>query len=216
MCKPILATYLFSTISCSLGAITLKQERVSAKFFIFAFRSGAVIGFLLAANGLLVLYITINMKFGEEPNYFKLIFCLFEGLIGSNFAIRPINTGGDQKIIFPVGRKRGILNLDGEGEGKPTKKIRMAILQDRVIARLQQPFPLEYIHVEAEYQSAASDYGTPAPSISDIHWTHNFQEPRGTRFQKGENQEGEDETDIDVDDTNGRRLSWHSDMDNGL
>ncbi|GKB94611.1 hypothetical protein Tco_0980748 [Tanacetum coccineum] len=36
------------------------------------------------------------------------------------------------------------------------------------------------------------------------------------RFQKGENQEGEDETDNDVDKTNGRRLSWHSDMDNGL
>ncbi|GKA80957.1 augmin subunit 2 [Tanacetum coccineum] len=37
------------------------------------------------------------------------------------------------------------------------------------------------------------------------------------RFQKGENQEGEDETDDnDVDDTNGRRLSWHWEMDNGL
>nr|GEW99505.1 augmin subunit 2 [Tanacetum cinerariifolium] len=75
--------------------------------------------------------------------------------------------------------------------------------KDRVIARLQQPFPLEYIPIEAEYQkdfsellqSAASDYGTLAASES-------------------EKQEGEDETIIDVDDTNGRRLSWHSDMDN--
>nr|GEX18146.1 hypothetical protein [Tanacetum cinerariifolium] len=86
-------------------------------------------------------------------------------------------------------------------------------------------------------QSAASDYGTLALSISDIHWTDNFQEDEydglcteqdmlrpihvalvscSRRFQKGENQEREDETDIDVDDTNGRRLSWHSDMDNGL
>nr|GEW99504.1 augmin subunit 2 [Tanacetum cinerariifolium] len=164
---------------------------------------------------------------------------------------------------------------------------------DRVIARLQQPFPLEYIPVEAEYQkdfsellqSAASDYGTLAASVSDIHWTHNFREPPSVwrdmlrpihaalvscsryveamsamresfitlqklrvvatnspnkyhsqlpsptgsdcvtphssgnvspRVQEGEKQEGEDETDIDVDDTNGGRLSWHSDMDNGL
>ncbi|GJU10649.1 pyrophosphate-energized vacuolar membrane proton pump 1 [Tanacetum coccineum] len=39
----------------------LKQERVLAKTFIFAFRSGAVMGFLLAANGLLVQCITINL-----------------------------------------------------------------------------------------------------------------------------------------------------------
>ncbi|GKD45097.1 E3 ubiquitin protein ligase UPL1-like protein [Tanacetum coccineum] len=114
---------------------------------------------------------------------------------------------------------------------------------DCVIAPLQQPVPLEYIPVEAEYQkdfsellqSATRDYGTLAASISDIHWTHKFQEPPSVwriycvtpmnishlgnvspRFQKGENQEGEDETHNDVDKTNGRRLSWHSDMDNGL
>ncbi|GKC32896.1 augmin subunit 2-like protein, partial [Tanacetum coccineum] len=90
---------------------------------------------------------------------------------------------------------------------------------DRVIARLQQPFPLEYIPVEAEYQSAASDYGTlHLPFLISIGLItfKNHLLYGGTRFQKGENQEGEDETDIDVDDTNGRRLSWHSDMDNGL
>ncbi|GJR76866.1 retrotransposon gag domain, retroviral aspartyl protease [Tanacetum coccineum] len=48
--------------------------------------------------------------------------------------------------------------------------------------------------------------------VSHIKYQANWKE----LFQKGENQEGEDETDIDVDDTNGRRLSWHSDMDNGL
>ncbi|GJT17424.1 E3 ubiquitin protein ligase UPL1-like protein [Tanacetum coccineum] len=111
---------------------------------------------------------------------------------------------------------------------------------DRVISRLQQPVPLEYIPDTHIYfisgffsldkpkdlsellQSAARDYGTLAASVSDIHSTHNFQEPPSSsgnvspRFQKGENQEGEDETDNDVDDTNGKRFLWHSDMDNGL
>nr|XP_043630973.1 AUGMIN subunit 2-like [Erigeron canadensis] len=57
--------------------------------------------------------------------------------------------------------------------------------KDRVIARLQQPFPVEFIPVEAEYQkefsellmSAASDYGTLTASVSDLHWTQNFKEP---------------------------------------
>lgn len=40
----------------------------------------------------------MNMKFDEEPNYSKLI-SLFEGLIGQNPAIRPINTDGAQKVI---------------------------------------------------------------------------------------------------------------------
>ena len=40
------------------------------------------------------------MKFDEEPNYSKLI-SLFEGLIGPNPAIRPINTDGAQKVIKP-------------------------------------------------------------------------------------------------------------------
>ncbi|GKA77787.1 retrovirus-related pol polyprotein from transposon TNT 1-94 [Tanacetum coccineum] len=113
------------------------------------------------------------------------------------------------------------------------KQRRLLNAFDRVIARLQQPVPLEYIPVEAEYQkdfsellqSAARDYGTLAASVSDIHWTRKFQEPPSVwrssgnvspRFQKGENQEGEDETDNDVDDTNGKRFLWHSDMDNGL
>lgn len=44
------------------------------------------------------LEIVVNMKFDEEPNYSKLI-SLFEGLIGPNPAIRPINTDGAQKVI---------------------------------------------------------------------------------------------------------------------
>lgn len=81
MCKPALATALFSTIAFILGGITsvisgflgmkiatyanarttLEARKGVGKAFITAFRSGAVMGFLLAANGLLVLYITINL-----------------------------------------------------------------------------------------------------------------------------------------------------------
>ncbi|MBA0609899.1 hypothetical protein Godav_010826 [Gossypium davidsonii] len=48
------------------------------------------------------LEIVVNMKFDEEPNYSKLI-SLFEGLIGPNPAVRPINTDGAQKLsLFDV------------------------------------------------------------------------------------------------------------------
>ncbi|KHN15033.1 Pyrophosphate-energized vacuolar membrane proton pump [Glycine soja] len=81
MCKPALATAVFSTISFLLGGVTslisgflgmkiatyanarttLEARKGVGKAFITAFRSGAVMGFLLAANGLLVLYIAINL-----------------------------------------------------------------------------------------------------------------------------------------------------------
>ncbi|MFQ6626116.1 hypothetical protein Gotur_005657 [Gossypium turneri] len=81
MCKPALATAAFSTLSFLLGAVTsvvsgflgmkiatyanarttLEARKGVGKAFITAFRSGAVMGFLLAANGLLVLYIAINV-----------------------------------------------------------------------------------------------------------------------------------------------------------
>lgn len=44
------------------------------------------------------LEIVVNMKFDEEPNYSKLI-SLFEGLLGPNPAIRPLNIDGAQKVI---------------------------------------------------------------------------------------------------------------------
>ena len=47
------------------------------------------------------LEIVVNMKFDEEPNYSKLI-SLFEGLLGPNPAIRPINTDGAQKVLHIV------------------------------------------------------------------------------------------------------------------
>jgi len=81
MCKPVLATAGFSTISFVLGAVTsmvygflwmkiatyvnartaLEARTGGGKAFIIALEYGAVMGFLLAANGLLVLYININV-----------------------------------------------------------------------------------------------------------------------------------------------------------
>ena len=63
----------------------LKARRGVGKAFIVAFRSGAVMGFLLAANGLLVLYITINLfslYYGTE----------WEGLFEATIATAAIIT----------------------------------------------------------------------------------------------------------------------------
>ncbi|GKV45944.1 hypothetical protein SLEP1_g52969 [Rubroshorea leprosula] len=67
------------------------------------------------------LEIVTNMKFDEEPNYAKLI-SLFDGLIGPNPTLRPINTDGAQK----VGQKRGRLNIE-EDDGQPRKKVRLGV-----------------------------------------------------------------------------------------
>lgn len=39
----------------------------------------------------------VNLKFDEEPNYAKYI-SLFDGIVGPNPDIRPINTEGAQKV----------------------------------------------------------------------------------------------------------------------
>ncbi|KAK9280744.1 hypothetical protein L1049_003632 [Liquidambar formosana] len=110
MCKPALATAIFSTVSFVLGAITsvlsgflgmkiatyanarttLEARKGVGKAFITAFRSGAVMGFLLAANGLLVLYITINLfklYYGDD----------WEGLFES---ITVYGLGGSSMALF--------------------------------------------------------------------------------------------------------------------
>ncbi|KAJ8528167.1 hypothetical protein K7X08_021859 [Anisodus acutangulus] len=110
MCKPALATAVFSTISFLLGAVTsvisgflgmkiatyanarttLESRKGVGKAFIVAFRSGAVMGFLLAANGLLVLYITINLfklYYGDD----------WEGLFE---AITGFGLGGSSMGLF--------------------------------------------------------------------------------------------------------------------
>ncbi|MED6209648.1 AUGMIN subunit 2 [Stylosanthes scabra] len=57
--------------------------------------------------------------------------------------------------------------------------------KDRVVSRLQQPYSLYCIHVEAEYQKefvellmkAASDYGVLSESVADLQWSQNFKDP---------------------------------------
>eukprot|EP00249_Psilotum_nudum_P023123 c28755_g1_i5 orf=348-2105(+) len=63
----------------------------------------------------------VNLKFDEEPNYVKLI-SLFEGIIGPNPAVRPINTEGAQK----VGQKRARISVDEEDD-QPRKKVRLGM-----------------------------------------------------------------------------------------
>lgn len=110
MCKPALATAAFSTLSFVLGAVTsvvsgflgmkiatyanarttLEARKGVGQAFIVAFRSGAVMGFLLAANGLLVLYITINLfklYYGDD----------WEGLFE---AITGYGLGGSSMALF--------------------------------------------------------------------------------------------------------------------
>ncbi|XP_059640964.1 casein kinase 1-like protein HD16 isoform X2 [Cornus florida] len=64
----------------------------------------------------------VNLKFDEEPNYAKYI-SLFDGIVGPNPDIRPINTDGAQK----VGHKRGRLTLEDEEDEQPKKKVRMGM-----------------------------------------------------------------------------------------
>ncbi|OMO54004.1 hypothetical protein CCACVL1_28143 [Corchorus capsularis] len=68
----------------------------------------------------------VNLKFDEEPNYAKYI-SLFDGIVGPNPDIRPLNTEGAQKLIFQVGQKRGRLTMDEEEDEQPKKKVRMGM-----------------------------------------------------------------------------------------
>ncbi|KAL8504065.1 hypothetical protein ACS0TY_022702 [Phlomoides rotata] len=68
----------------------------------------------------------VNLKFDEEPNYAKYI-SLFDGIVGPNPDIRPINTDGAQKLIYQVGHKRGRLMMDDDDDEQPKKKIRMGM-----------------------------------------------------------------------------------------
>lgn len=69
---------------------TLEARKSIGKAFVTAFRSGAVMGFLLAANGLLVLYVSINLfklYYGDER----------EGLYES---ITGYGLGGSSMALF--------------------------------------------------------------------------------------------------------------------
>eukprot|EP00249_Psilotum_nudum_P017195 c26204_g1_i1 orf=372-2651(-) len=109
-CSPALFTALFTTVAFILGALTsvlsgylgmkiatyanarttLEARKGVGKAFIIAFRSGTVMGFLLSANGLLVLYIAINL--------FKLYYKNdWEGLFE---AITGYGLGGSSVALF--------------------------------------------------------------------------------------------------------------------
>ncbi|KAI3821635.1 hypothetical protein L1987_09204 [Smallanthus sonchifolius] len=79
-------------------------------------------GFCPAPFRIFVEYV-VNLKFDDEPCYAKYI-SLFDGIVGLNPDIRPINTDGAQKLI---GHKRGRLTIDQEDDQQPTKKIRMGM-----------------------------------------------------------------------------------------
>ncbi|XP_019456647.1 PREDICTED: casein kinase 1-like protein HD16 [Lupinus angustifolius] len=64
----------------------------------------------------------VNLKFDEEPNYAKYI-SLFDGIVGPNPDIRPLNTEGAQKLI---GHKRGRLAMEEDDE-QAKKKIRLGL-----------------------------------------------------------------------------------------
>ncbi|XP_072997215.1 casein kinase 1-like protein HD16 [Typha latifolia] len=68
----------------------------------------------------------VNLKFDEEPNYAKCI-SLFDGIVGPNPDVRPINTDGAQKLVYQVGQKRGRLMMEEEDEEQPKKKVRMGM-----------------------------------------------------------------------------------------
>ncbi|MQL96819.1 hypothetical protein Taro_029498 [Colocasia esculenta] len=84
----------------------------------------------------------VNMKFDEEPNYSKLI-SLFEGLIGPNPAVRPINTDGAQKILYQVGQKRGRLTIEEEDDGQPRKKVRLGVPATQWISVYNARMPMK-------------------------------------------------------------------------
>ncbi|KAL2318196.1 hypothetical protein Fmac_032072 [Flemingia macrophylla] len=68
----------------------------------------------------------VNLKFDEEPNYAKYI-SLFDGIVGPNPDIRPINTDGAQKLIYLIGHKRGRLTVEEDDDEQPKKKVRMGM-----------------------------------------------------------------------------------------
>ncbi|MED6207967.1 Casein kinase 1-like protein hd16 [Stylosanthes scabra] len=84
------------------------------------------------------LEIVVNMKFDEEPNYSKLI-SLFDGMLGPNPALRPINTDGAQK----VGQKRGRLNIEDEDDSQPKKKVRLGVPATQWISVYNARLPMK-------------------------------------------------------------------------
>jgi inorganic pyrophosphatase len=109
-CPSTIAYAFFTTVAFILGALTstlsgylgmriatyanarttLEARRGVGRAFIVAFRSGSVMGFLLAANGLLVLFLTILV--------FKLFFK--DDWVGLYEAITGYGLGGSSVALF--------------------------------------------------------------------------------------------------------------------
>ncbi|KAG6504211.1 hypothetical protein ZIOFF_036542 [Zingiber officinale] len=92
----------------------------------------------------------VNLKFDEEPNYAKYI-SLFDGIVGPNPDIRPINTDGAQK----VGQKRGRLMIE-EVDEQPKKKIRMGLPANQWISvyNARRPMKQRYHYNVADMRLA--------------------------------------------------------------
>ena len=118
----------------------------------------------------------VNLKFDEEPNYAKCI-SLFDGIVGPNPDIRPINTDGAQKVwkfcvisclnfftlfrsnlwlivvklIYQVGQKRGRLMIEDEDDEQPKKKVRMGMPATQWISVYNARRPMKQRHLPNFY-----------------------------------------------------------------
>ncbi|GER25594.1 casein kinase I [Striga asiatica] len=66
----------------------------------------------------------VNLRFDEEPNYAKYI-SLFDGIVGPDSIIRPLNIEGARKLVQVVGLKRSRLMIDDDVDEEPKKKLRV-------------------------------------------------------------------------------------------
>ncbi|XP_078431282.1 casein kinase 1-like protein HD16 [Wolffia australiana] len=82
----------------------------------------------------------VNLKFDEEPDYAKLI-SLFDGLVGTNPALRPVLTDGAQKMVSQVSRKRGRLTI--EDDGQPPKRVRVGVPSTQWISVYDKRKPMK-------------------------------------------------------------------------
>ncbi|OAY69465.1 Casein kinase I [Ananas comosus] len=90
----------------------------------------------------------VNLKFDEEPNYAKCI-SLFDGIVGPDPDIRPINTDGAQK----VGQKRGRVLMDEEDDEQSKKKVRMGMPATQWISVYNSRRPMK----QSEYHYNVAD-----------------------------------------------------------
>ncbi|GMH30741.1 hypothetical protein Nepgr_032584 [Nepenthes gracilis] len=93
------ASFCTNRQPCAYARITLEERKKTGKVFIITLRSGAVMGFPLAANGLLVLFIAFNLfKLYHDDNWRDLFELTTEyGFGGSSMALID-RVGGD---IYP-------------------------------------------------------------------------------------------------------------------